>query len=66
MNTAAESNHLTRREAMLNVLKGAVTAAVVATVLVKAAPSVPTLAPDPEFVPENDYPFFGCEPESLT
>lgn len=52
-----ESNTLTRREAMLRALKGTVTAAVVAPIIVEASPS----APDPEFIPENDYPFFGGE-----
>ena len=60
MNTPTESNSLTRRGALLAALKGAVTAAVVAPVLVQAAPPV-TAKPEPEFVPENDYPFFGGE-----
>ena len=55
MNT--ESNTLSRREALMRALKSAVTAAVVAPIIVEASPS----APDTEFVPENDYPFFGGE-----
>jgi hypothetical protein len=62
MNT--ESNNLTRREALLNALKGTVAAAVSAPVIVQAAPPVPTQSSEPEFVPENDYPFFGYEPET--
>jgi hypothetical protein len=57
--------NLTRREALLNTLKGTVAAAMAAPVLGQAAPSAPTLPLEREFVPENDYPFFGYEPESL-
>ena len=51
-----EPNTLTRREALLNALKGTVAAAVAAPVIVQAAPPS-----QPEFVPENDYSFFGGE-----
>lgn len=61
MNT--EPTHLTRREALLNALKGTVAAAVAAPILVQAAPEAPAQA-EATFVPENDYPFFGCEPDS--
>lgn len=61
MNTTPESHSLSRREAMLRALKGAVTAAVVAPVIVQAAPPFPGVPTEPEFVPENDYPFFGGE-----
>lgn len=54
------SNTLTRRETLLNVLKGVVTAAVVVPAIVEAAPT----APEPEFISENDYPYFGYEPMS--
>jgi hypothetical protein len=57
MNT--EPTHLTRREALLNALKGTVAAAVATPIIVQAAPAMPTAVPNPEFVPENDYPFFG-------
>lgn len=62
MNT--ESNTLTRREALLSALKGTVAAAVAVPVMVQAAPDDPSEA-EATFVPENDYPFFGYEPDSL-
>ena len=62
MNT--DPNTLTRREALLNALKGTVAAAVAATVIVQAAPEAPAQA-EANFVPENDYPFFGYEPDSV-
>ena len=52
-----ESNTLTRREALFDAIKGVAMFTVVAPIIVEASPS----APDPEFVPENDYPFFGGE-----
>lgn len=63
MNT--ESTNLTRREALLNALKGTAVAAVAAPIIVLAAPEAPAQAEAP-FVPENDYPFFGCEPDSAS
>lgn len=62
MNT--ESTHLTRREALLNALKGTVAAAVATPIIVQAAPEAPAQA-EATFVPENDYPFFGYEPDSV-
>jgi hypothetical protein len=63
MNT--ESTTLTRREALLNAIKGTVAAAVaVPPVMVQAAPERLAQA-EAEFVPENDYPFFGYEPDLL-
>jgi hypothetical protein len=62
MNT--KSNTLTRREALLSALKGTVAAAVAVPVMVQSAPEVPTQA-EATFVPENEYPFFGYEPDSL-
>jgi len=59
MNT--DPNTLTRREALLNALKGTVAAAVATPILVQAAPETQMEA---AFVPENDYPFFGYEPDS--
>lgn len=59
MNT--EPNTITRREALLGALKGTVAASLALSVVTEAAP-VPALAPAPEFVPENDYPYFGPEP----
>lgn len=62
MNT--ESTNLTRREALLNALKGTVAAAVAVPVIVQAETASPASSPEIEFVPENDYPFFGYEPET--
>lgn len=59
MNT--EPNNLTRREALLNALKGTVAAVVATPAVVQAAPETQAEA---TFVPENDYPFFGYEPDS--
>lgn len=61
MNT--EPNNLTRREALLNALKGTVAAAVVTPIIVQAAPYTPAETAA-TFVPDNDYPFFGYEPDS--
>ena len=60
-----EMNHpdktpLTRREALLDTLKTAVITSLTLPALADAAPAPPA-APEPEFVPENDYPFFGGE-----
>ena len=62
MNT--EPNNLTRREALLNALKGTVAVAVAAPMIIQAAPEAPAQA-EVAFVPENDYPFFGYEPDSV-
>lgn len=56
----AAATFLTRREALLNALKGTVAAAVAATVIVQAAPETSAKA-EAAFIPENDYPFFGGE-----
>lgn len=61
MNT--EPTNLTRREALLNALKGTVAAAVAAPTIIQAAPETSARA-EATFVPENDYPFFGYEPDS--
>ncbi len=55
-----ESYTLTRREALLSALQGTVVASL-AVPLIATAVEEPT----PEYVPENDYPFFGWEPEPL-
>jgi hypothetical protein len=62
MNT--EPITLTRREALLNALKGTVAAAVATPIIVQAAPESAAQT-EATFVPENDYPFFGYEPDSL-
>ena len=59
-----EPNNLTRREALLNALKGTVAAAVATPIIVQAAPEAPAQV-ETTFVPENDYPFFGYEPDSV-
>lgn len=62
MNT--EPYTLTRREALLHALKGTVAAVVAAPVIVQAKPESCAQV-EATFVPENDYPFFGCEPDSV-
>lgn len=57
------TEYITRREALLNALKGTV-AAVALPVIVQAAPQV-SAQTEVTFVPENDYPFFGYEPDSV-
>ncbi|MFZ4765018.1 MAG: hypothetical protein ACOYMN_08685 [Roseimicrobium sp.] len=57
-----QTNTLTRREALLSAIKGTVAASIAAPLMTNA--SEPPPAHEPEFVPENDYPFFGYEPES--
>jgi hypothetical protein len=52
---------LTRREALLSALKVSLTTAVAAPIIVQAAPPTHALMAEPEFVLENDYPFFGGE-----
>lgn len=59
----AEATFFTRREALLNALKGTAAAAVATPIIVQAAPEAPSQA-EATFVPENDYPFFGYEPDS--
>lgn len=56
--------NLTRRDALMRALKGTVAAAVATPVIVQAAPEAPAQA-EAIFVPENDYPFFGYEPDSV-
>jgi hypothetical protein len=59
-----QETQLTRREALLNALKGTVAAAVAVPVTIQAAPESSAQA-ETAFMPENDYPFFGYEPDSL-
>lgn len=61
MNT--EPPTLTRREALLSALQG--TVAVSLAVPLISTGAEPPVRPEPEFVPENDYPYFGWEPEPL-
>lgn len=60
----AAATFLTRREALLNALKGTVAAAVATPIIVQATPDSSAQA-EATFVPENDYPFFGYEPDSV-
>ena len=60
MNT--EPNNLTRREALLSALQGTVAAALAVPLITPG--TEPSARPEPEFVPENDYPWFGYEPEA--
>lgn len=60
----SEPTTLSRREALLSALKGSVALAVAAPLITSA--EVPAPVPEPEFVPENDYPYFGYEPDSLS
>jgi hypothetical protein len=59
----AAATFFTRREALLNALRGTVAAAVTAPVIFQAKPESCAQA-EATFVPENDYPFFGYEPDS--
>ena len=61
----SRENTLTRRDALKRAFKGSFATAVATPVILQAAPPAP--APPPEFVPENDYPFFGGElPEGFS
>lgn len=51
---------LTRREALIDTLKATLVTSLALPAVADAAPAPPP-APEPEFVPENDYPFFGGE-----
>ena len=55
-----EPNTLTRREALLRAFKGAVVTSLAGPLVADAGE--PPSQPAPEFVMENDYPFFGPEP----
>ena len=56
MPPAHEDSTLSRRTALKRALHGALAAA-----LAPAASAATPPPPEPEFVPENDYPFFGGE-----
>ncbi len=58
-----ESNTLTRREALLCALQGTVAASL--AVPLTSTGAEPPAVHEPEFMPENDYPYFGWEPEAL-
>jgi hypothetical protein len=62
MNT--EPQTLTRREALLNALKGTVAAAVAVPIIMESV-SESSAKAEATFVPENDYPFFDYEPETV-
>lgn len=48
----------TRREALIDTLTAALVTSLALPAAADASP-LPAAAPEPEFVPENDYPFFG-------
>lgn len=60
----AATTFFTRREALLNALKGTVAAAVATPIIVQAA-TESSAQVEAAFVPENDYPFFGYESETV-
>lgn len=60
-----EHNTLTRRAALLGVLQGGIATIVAVPALAQFVPSLPAPQIDPEFITENDYPFFGYEPVAL-
>ncbi len=57
-----ESHLLTRREALFGAIQGTV-AASLGVPLITSGEEPPAVS-ESKFVPENDYPFFGWEPES--
>jgi len=59
----AEPHNLTRREALLNALKGTVAAAVRRRRSSSRLRRNLRAQAEATFVPENDYPFFGYEPD---
>jgi hypothetical protein len=59
-----EPTTLTRREALFSAIKGSIATAVVVPVIVQAVPDESAKVEVP-FVPENDYPFFGYEPDPV-
>jgi hypothetical protein len=56
------NNNFTRREALIRALKSSIAVAAAAPAIGKAETS-DVSETEVEFVPENDYPFFGYEPE---
>jgi len=58
-----EPNTLTRRAALLSALQGTVAASLTIP-LINTSAELPSVH-EPEFMPENDYPFFGWEPEPV-
>ena len=58
-----ETQTITRREALLSALQG--TVAVSLAVALRSSGAEPPLLSETEFVPDNDYPFFGWVPEPL-
>lgn len=55
-----DNTPLTRREALLDTLKATLLTTLAMPGVTDASP-VPAPAQEAEFVPENDYPFFGGE-----
>jgi hypothetical protein len=61
----AAATFFTRREALLSAFKGTVAAAVIAPAFAHSA-SENSAKVEAPFVLENDYPFFGYEPDLLS
>lgn len=55
-----DTTPLTRREALLDGLKATLVTSLALPASADAS-ILPDPATEPEFVPENDYPFFGCD-----
>ena len=56
---------LTRRAALLDTLKATLVTSLTLPAMADASP-VPPPAPEHDFAPENDYPYFGYEPPSTS
>jgi hypothetical protein len=56
----SDQRTLTRREALLGTLKATLVSSLGLPAVADASPA-PVPVPEPDFVPENDYPFFGGE-----
>jgi len=52
-----ETKAVTRREILFTIIKGAVMAPLITTLEVQARKT------ESSFMPENDYPYFGYEPD---
>lgn len=52
---------ISRRDVLMTALKGTVGASLAVTARVSAGEASSPTTHLPEFIPENDYPFFGCE-----
>ena len=55
----------TRRETLATTLQAVFASTVVTHEMAQTSPAATIAKPEPEFKPENDYPFFGWNEESL-